>query len=79
MFYSTNQSYHWKLNQSEVAISGRLSNQIVRRGVTSFMLRLNNIYGDRIIIGILSLTEHYHVHLREMRQRLYREDKPDQA
>ena len=36
MFYSTNQSYHWKLNQSEVAISGRLSNQIVRRGVTCF-------------------------------------------
>ena len=39
MFYSTNQSYHWKLNQSEVAISGRLANQIVRiepfrRGVT---------------------------------------------
>jgi hypothetical protein len=27
MFYSTNQSYHWKLNQSEVAISGRLANQ----------------------------------------------------
>ena len=40
MFYSTNQSHHWKLNQSEVAISGRLANQIVRiepirRGVTS--------------------------------------------
>jgi hypothetical protein len=39
MFYSTNQSYHWKLNQLEVAISGRLANQIVRiqpirRGVT---------------------------------------------
>ena len=39
MFYSTNQSYHWKLNQSEVVISGRLANQIVRiqpirRGVT---------------------------------------------
>jgi hypothetical protein len=27
MFYSTNQSYHWKLNQSEIAISGRLANQ----------------------------------------------------
>ena len=26
----SNQSYHWKLNQSEVAISGRLANQIVR-------------------------------------------------
>ena len=41
MFYSTNQSYHWKLNQLEVAISGRLANQIVkngpiRRGMTSF-------------------------------------------
>ena len=34
MFYSTNQSYHWKLNQSQVAIYGRLSNQIVRRGVS---------------------------------------------
>ena len=39
MFYSTNQSYHWKLNQSEVAISDRLANQIVRiepirRGLT---------------------------------------------
>jgi hypothetical protein len=36
---STNQSYHWKLNHSEVTISGRLANQIVRiepirRGVT---------------------------------------------
>ena len=28
MFYSTNQSYHWKLNQLEVAFSGRLANQI---------------------------------------------------
>ena len=27
MFYSNNKSYHWKLNQSEVAISGRLANQ----------------------------------------------------
>ena len=27
MFYSTNQSYHWKSYQSEVAISGRLTNQ----------------------------------------------------
>jgi hypothetical protein len=27
MFYSTNPSYHWKLNQSEVAIFGRLANQ----------------------------------------------------
>ena len=27
MFYSTNHSYHWKLNHSEVAISGRLANQ----------------------------------------------------
>ena len=27
MLYSTNQWYHWKLNQSEVAISGRLANQ----------------------------------------------------
>ena len=27
MFYSTNQSYHWKLNQSEVDISGRLAIQ----------------------------------------------------
>ena len=39
MFYCTNLSYHWKLNQSEVAISGRLANQIVRiepirRGLT---------------------------------------------
>ena len=36
MFYSTNQSYYWKLNQSEVAIYGRSSSQIVRRGVSSF-------------------------------------------
>ena len=27
MFYSTNQPHHWKLNQSEIAISGRLANQ----------------------------------------------------
>ena len=42
MFYTTNQSYHWKLSQSELVISGRLANQIVRiepirRGVTYFM------------------------------------------
>jgi hypothetical protein len=88
MFYSTNQSYHWKLNQSEVAISGRLANQIVRierirRGVTSFTSPSEQYiprYGERIIIGILSfLTDHDHVHLREMRQRIYREDQPDQA
>ena len=30
MIYSTDQSPHWKLNQSEVAISGRLANQIER-------------------------------------------------
>ena len=30
MFYSTNQSYHWKFNQSEIPISGRLANPIVR-------------------------------------------------
>ena len=30
MIYSTNQSHHWKLNQLEVAISGRLANQIER-------------------------------------------------
>jgi len=41
MFYSTNQSHHWKLNQSEVGISVRLANQIarnqpIRRRVTSF-------------------------------------------
>jgi hypothetical protein len=58
MFYSTNQSYHWKLNQSEVAISGRIVNQIarnepIRRGVTSNNPRPNNIYGDTIVIGIL--------------------------
>ena len=34
MFYIANQSYHWQLNQSEVAISGLLTNQIVRRGVS---------------------------------------------
>ena len=27
MFYSTKQSNHWKMNQSEVAISGRFANQ----------------------------------------------------
>ena len=49
MFYSTNLSYHWKLNQSEVAISGRLANQIVRiepirRGLTCNTSASNNIY-----------------------------------
>jgi hypothetical protein len=34
MLCSTNQSYHWKLNESEVAIYARLSNQIVRRGMS---------------------------------------------
>ena len=34
MLCSTNQSYHWKLNQSEVSIYARLSNQIVRRGMS---------------------------------------------
>jgi hypothetical protein len=32
MFYSTNQLYHWKSDQSEVAISGRLANQKPGKG-----------------------------------------------
>jgi hypothetical protein len=42
--------------------------------------RPNNIYGDRIVIGILGFwTDHDYVHLREMRQRIYREEQPDQT
>ena len=41
--------------------------------------RPNNIYSDKIINGILSLTDHNDVHLREMRQRIYREEQPDQT
>ena len=45
----SNQSYHWKLNQSEVAISGRLANQIVRsepirRGADLQYVRVRTIY-----------------------------------
>jgi hypothetical protein len=43
MFYSTNQSYHWKLNQSEVDISGRLANQIVRIDFI-FIMRVQMIW-----------------------------------
>ena len=78
MFYNTNQSYHWKLNQSEFAISGRLANQIVRikpirRGVTSFTspseqyIQWHNRHWHSVF-----LTDHDHVHLREMRQRIYK-------
>ena len=80
MFYSTNQSYHWKLNQAEVAIYGRLCNQIVRRGVTSFTsaseqyIRCQNHHWHS---GLL--IDHDDVHLWEMRQRIYREEKPDQT
>jgi hypothetical protein len=31
MFYTTNQSHHWKKNQSEVAISGRLPNRTEKK------------------------------------------------
>ena len=42
--------------------------------------RPNNIYNDRIVIGILGFwTDHDDVHLWEMRQSIYREEKPDQA
>ena len=45
-----------------------------------FTSRPNNIYSDRIVIGILDFsTDHDHVHLREMRQRIYRDEQPDQA
>jgi hypothetical protein len=42
--------------------------------------RPNNIYGDRIVIGILGfLIDHDDVHLREMRQSIYREEKANQT
>ena len=67
MFYITNQSHHWKLNQSE-------------EGCLLLRPRSNYIYSERIVIDILDfLTDHDHVHLREMRQRIYREEQPDQA
>ena len=58
MFYSTNQSYHWKLNQSEVVISGRLANQIVsiqpiRRGVTC------NTFASEQYIHFLHFFPHF--------------------
>ena len=41
--------------------------------------RPNNIYSDIIVIGILGfLTDHDDVHLWEMRQRIYREEQPNQ-
>jgi hypothetical protein len=42
--------------------------------------RPNNIYSDRIVIDILGfLTDHDDVHLWEMRQSIYREEKPNQT
>ena len=41
--------------------------------------RPNNIYSDKIIIGILSLAYYNDVYLREMRQWIYREEQPDQT
>ena len=49
MFYSTNQSYHWKLNQSEVAISGRLANQIVTIEPISRELTCNTSASEQYI------------------------------
>ena len=62
MFYITNQSTLRKSDQSEVAISGRLANQIARNepiiiGWLPLRPRPNNIYSDRIVIGILAFWQ----------------------
>ena len=66
-------------------ITGNWTNQIARneptrRGWLHLRPRSIYIYSERIVIGILDfLTDHDHVDLREMRQRIYREEQPDQA
>ena len=55
MFYSTNQSYHWILNQWDDRIQCFL--QPMKIGWLLLRPRPNNIYGDRIIIGILSFWQ----------------------
>ena len=85
MFYSTNQSHHWKLNQSEVAIYGRLSNQKPgkrtnqKRGVFLYV-HVRTIYTvTESSLAFCLLTDHDDVHLREMRQKIDREEQPDQT
>ena len=66
-------------------IIGNWTNQIARneptrRGWLLLRPRSNYVHSERIIIGILDLlTDHDHVHLWEMRQRISREEQPDQA
>ena len=66
-------------------IIGNWTNQIARneptrRGWLILRPRSNYVHSERIIIGILDfLTDHDHVHLWEMRQRISREEQPDQA
>ena len=66
-------------------IIGNWTNQIARNEPTrrAWLIlrpRSNYVHSERIIIGILDfLTDHDHVHLWEMRQRISREDQPDQA
>jgi hypothetical protein len=62
MFYITNQSTVRKSDQSEVAISGRLANQIAINepiiiGWLLLRLRPNNIYSNRIVNGILAFWQ----------------------
>ena len=62
MFYITKQSTLRISDQSEVAISGRLANQIARNepiriGWLLLPPRPNNIYSDRIVIGILAFWQ----------------------
>jgi hypothetical protein len=71
MFYSTNQSYHWKLNQSEVAISGRLANQKPAKkmnsstkcclGVFSTTSASYNLPRSSPFTGYLPFPRHFHI------------------
>ena len=82
MFYITNQSHHWKLNQSDDRIQCPSTNQkagykkkqpITAIAITDFS------YISPWLIPSSFIPNSYDVLLREMRQAVYREEKPDQA
>ena len=77
MFYSTNQSYQWILNQWDGRIQCPATNQNRVTSFTSASEQYIRWQNRHWYSGLL--TDHDDVHLWEMRQSIYREEQPDQT
>ena len=82
MFYITNQSHHWKLNQSDDRIQCPSTNQKAgykkKQPITAIAIT-DFFYISPWLIPSSFFPNSYDVLLREMRQAVYREEKPDQT